>query len=578
MKKASFLIWIFSIAILSALSANADPGFNLVESHINATTNSGTALNPGFTVNNTGTTGLNINFSGLALSKGDDKIFISSLGNITNLANGSSQAQGFFIEIPKQQLNGLYTGTLAANSNASNSDTISFNINITPTHDAEAGFSELNLGAARLNSTHTRSFNLTNTGNANLTNVSFTFSESRANLKANKTNFVLQFNQTEPIEFNITVPELFSTGNVTLGNLKISSPSLTKELFTVKANVGGGLVIEDLDVFLTTRKSENGNDLDVPDGRKLNFGDKEAGPGSELRFNFNMENIFSNEENIDINDATILVTIIEIDDGEDIEGESSKFDINADSSQDIDVIVNIPYSVEEGTYDVLIESEGEDGNNNVHTTQMEVELEIGKETRDIGIIEASISPNRIKCSGSATVHSVTANLGRRAEEDVSLQIINVELGIDHMQRGIKLSEVPSDDDSRFSKSQTITPGKNAKDGTYAIELRAYILPGAVWETKKLDLAVEGCSEAKEQENAKENEETPKEEGISESPQTGGEEGQGKTSSEEGIPVLEPETTQEKTLMQQPLFVIALIVLNIAMIAGIALFAKSFFKK
>ena len=573
MKKKLFSMLIFLIAVLSALSASAEPAFNIVESHINATTGSGTTLNPSFKVNNTGTTNLNINFSGLTLSKGNDKIFISSLSNITNpnLANGSSQTQSFSIEIPKQQLNGLYTGTLTANSNASNSDTVSFNINVTPTYDAEVGFSEMSLGTARLNSTHSRSFNLTNKGNANLTNVSFAFSESGANLKASKTNFVLQFNQTEAIDFNITVPALFSTGNVTLGTLKINSPALTKDLFSIRANVGGGLEIEDLDVFLTTRKSESDSDLDVADGRKLNFGEEEAGPGSELRFNLNIENTFSNEEDIDINDATVLVTIMEIDDGDDIEEESSKFDVNADSSQEVNVIINIPYSVEEGAYDVLIEVEGEDDNNNVHTAQMEVELEIDRETRDVAITEASISPGRIKCSGSATVYSVITNLGRRAEEDVSFQIANEELGINYMQKSIELSEIPSDDDNSFSKSQTITPGTNAKDGTYPIELKVYIIEGAAWETKKLDLTIEGCGEAKEQEQPKEDEETPKEDEIVESQQTGekAEDGQGEASSGEEIPVLGPTTTTEVPLAKKPVFWVAIILLNLIIIGGVA---------
>jgi len=579
MKKPLFLTLVFSIAILSALSASADPGFNIVESHINITTGSETTLNPSFKANNTGTTRLNINFSGLTLSKGNDNIFIESLNNITNLANGSSQTQSFSIGIPKQQLNGVYIGTLTANSNASNSDTISFNINVTPTYDASVGFSEMELGSARLNSTHTRSFNITNRGNADLTNVSFAFSESGTNLRANKTNFVLQFNQTEAIEFNITVPELFSTGNITLGTLKISSPALTKDLFTINANVGGGLIIEDLDVYLTTRKSESDSDLDVPDGRKLNFGDEEAGPGSELRFNLNIENTFSDEEDIDINDATVLVTIMEIDDGEDIEEESSKFDVNADSSQEVDVIINIPYSVEEGSYDVLIEVKGEDDSNNVHTAQMEVEIEIDRETRDVAITEASISPGRIKCSGSAIIYAAITNLGRRAEDDTSFQIVNEELGIDYMQRGIKLSEVPSEDNNRFSKSQTITPGKNAKDGTYAIELKAYIIEGAAWETKNLDITIEGCGEKKEAPIIEEKENQSQTDVI-ESPQTGdmNDAGQGEISSGEEIPILEPETTEEKTLFQQPFFIIALAALNIAIIAGIAFFAKSFFKK
>ena len=118
------------------------------------------------------------------------------------------------------------------------------------------------------------------------------------------------------------------------------------------------MIIEDLDVFLSTRitrgsdgllRSETGNDLDISDGDKLNFGPVEVGPESEIRFNFNIENTFTDDEGIDISDITITVIILEIDDGDDLEEESDEFDLDAGENNDIDVYFDIHMSVIQGT-------------------------------------------------------------------------------------------------------------------------------------------------------------------------------------------------------------------------------------
>ncbi len=580
MKKSIFLAIAFLSAFLIAASASADPGFNFIGDFVNSTTGSAATITPSFTVNNTGTTGLNINFSGLALTKGIDLLEIGLINNISNLANGSSQLVSFSIEVQKQQNPGLYNGTLTANSNASNSDTISFRVNVTPTYDASASISEINLGTARLNTTFTKSFNITNTGNANITNASFTFTESQANFKASKENFVLPFNKTETIDFNITIPPEFSTGNVTIGTVRLSSPSKSNDLFKISADVGGGLIIEDLDVFLTTRKSESENHLDILDGDELRFGDEEAGPGSELRFNFNIENTFDKDEDIDIKDATILITIQEIDDGEDMEEESSQFEVNADTAQEVDVIVNIPLHVEEGNYDILIELSGEDDNGNTHTAEMQAELEISKDSTDIGIGEASINPSTIKCSGSATVSATLVNFGTRAQEDLGLQIINEELGVDFTEWGIGLSEDPFDDESEFSKTQRIEIPKGAKAGTYPIEIRAYITEGGVWERKNVNLNVVSCPESKEileeeENNAVEGGLKGTEQAINDNVQADSNE---TGSDKEEISVLQPDTSKELPLTQRAGFWAVIIAINIAAIGAIAFFVNSLSKR
>ena len=555
---------------LYVISVNAAPAFNIVEDSISITQQADSTASGSFAVNNTGTTNLDINFTGYTLTKGSDKLSIISLSNITNMGNGTSQSKTFSVEIPKQQSPGLYTGTLTVASSASITDTIAIRLNVTEKYDVSFAPSQIQLGSVSVNTTHTKTFNVTNTGNADLTNVTFDFSASGFNLKSNKTNFVLAFNKTEPITFNITIPASTSTGNATLGKVKIASTELTKELVTLLANVGGGLTIEDVDVFLTTRNSESGNDLDASDGRKLNFGDENAGPGSELRFNFNIQNVFTDNEDIDINDVTVTVTIQEIDEGEDIEEESTEFDMDAEADEEVNILIKIPLAVDAGLYGILIEAEGEDDNGNSHADEMRLKLDIDKEPRDVVVEQASLFPEKIKCSGTSTLTAAIRNIGSRKEERARLEIVNKDLGINYLKREITLEEDPFDEDNKFTQSLIVTVDKSMKPGIYPIEVKSYLQEDVIWETKTANLEVEACGTIAEEQQAEENEteELPEEANETEPVQITEEEEEETTESEE-VHVLGPTTTTEVPFTKKPLFWVGIILLNIIVIAAVA---------
>ena len=573
---------------LCIISINAAPGFNIVEDFANITQQADSTASGSFAVNNTGTTNLDINFTGYTLTKGSDKLNITSLSNITNRANGTSQSSTFSVIIPKQQSPGLYSGTLTATSNASTTDAIKVNLNVTEKYDVSFMPSQIELGSVSLNTTHTRTFNVTNTGNADLTNVTFDFSVNGFNLKSNKTNFVLPFDKTESISFNITIPASTSTGNVTLGKVKIVSTELTRELVTLLANVGGGLTIEDLDVFLTTRvkrssngilRSESGNDLDVTDGRKLNFGEENAGPGSDLRFNFNIQNAFTDNENIDINDVTVTVTIEEIDEGKDIEEESHEFDLDAEADEEVNIILKIPLAVDAGLYDILIEAEGEDDNGNTNTDRMRLKLDIDKEPREVIVEQASLFPEKIKCSGTSTLTATIRNIGSRIEDKAMIEIVNKDIGINFAKRNIELEEDPFDEDNKFTQSLIVTVDKSMKPGTYPIEVRSYLQEDALWEKKTANLEVESCGTVAE-EQPKENESS--EELPKETEETGAvqvSEGTEEEATEsEKVPVLGPTTTTEVPLTKKPGFWVAVVLLNLIVIGGVGFFVVKLIKK
>jgi len=572
-----FLIIAIFTLILYSISVSAQASFNIIEDSANATGGAGGSASGSFTINNTGTEDLNIEFTSDSLTRigGVEQLTISSL-NDKLLDNGTPpQTVTFSVEIPDaQQAPGLYTGTLTA-TNGSLFDTITINVNVTTTFSVSTNPSSImDIGSVTLNTTHIRTFNITNTGNDDIADVTFDFSNSVFNLKTNKTNFVLEFNSTETIQFNITIPATSSTGNLTLGTVKIVSTNLKTLLFDVKANVGGGLIIEDLDVFLTTRirrssdgilRSESGSHLDVLDGKRLNFDPENVGPKSELRFNFNIENTFTDDDDIDIDDITIKVTIEEIDDGDDLEEESNEFNLDSDSNEDIDVIIQIPLSVDTGLYDILIEVEGEDDNGNKHTVKMELTMDIDKESRDVIVSKASLFPEKIKCSRTSTLTATIKNIGNRLEDDAKIEIINIDLDINFVRSGIELEEDPFDSDNEYTKKITINVDKNTAAGTYPIEVRSYIQEESLWEVKTVNLVVEDCSKqgVREQEPEEEEEETTDQ---TETVETG-QEIEEEITEGEVIPVLQPTTTTEVPLLKKRGFWIVLIALNIILVAG-----------
>ncbi|MBI2208207.1 hypothetical protein HYU50_01825 [Candidatus Woesearchaeota archaeon] len=457
---------------------------------------------------------------------------------------------------------------------------------------------DIYLGTTALGTTKESSFTLTNNGDVNLSAIAFTFSKTGFNLGFNKTNFSLSSGASEDINFTITIPALTSTGNVTLGSVNLVSTELNQSpLFSIRADVVGGLIIEDLDVFLTTRpkyqtdgtiRSDNEADTEVNDGSKLDFGPADAGPGSELRFNFNIENTFEDSDDIDIRDATVLVTIEGIDDGEDIDEESEEFDVNSGQSTEADIFISIPLSVADGTYDIAIEVEGDDTNGNTHTATMNLEMAVKKEGRDIIVAEASLFPEKVICGGASTLTATIKNLGTRIEEDTGIGIANSDLGVNYLQKRIELSEEPFDEDNEFTKSITIATDKSTtKSGTYPIIIRSYIQDDVLWETKTVNLAVEQCSdgaaaEAPAGEAVEETNETETVEAVTEETQAATEETQEETTGSIAesvqVPVLKPETTTEIPLTKRAGFWAAVVLANIIVIGGIAYLAVKLYGK
>ncbi len=363
--------------------------------------------------------------------------------------------------------------------------------------------SSIDLGEVSRNQTVSGIFTIKNTGNVTLTNVT----PISGIADFNATGFNLTVNEESTIRFNLSVPSDSPTGNVTIGSIYFQSNEFESSSFPIKATVTGGLRIDDFDVILVMMNKRSRTHTDVTDGIKLDFGENyDIDPTSTLQFEFRIENEFMEEEDIEIQDISVLVTIKDIDDGEDIDEESNSFDLKPEDKENTVVILEIPLKVEEKDYDIEILVKGEDENGVEHKVEWDIEMRLEKETHDMYIASAYITKNKLSCSRVSSVKIRVINLGSRDEDEVKIEVKNAGIDLDFVKTGINLVEDPYDANNEYEKTVPMVVSSTVKAGTYPIDVNAYIKNTILLETRKVDLVIEDCHP-----NGEEIEEEPPEE-------------------------------------------------------------------
>jgi len=276
-------------------------------------------------------------------------------------------------------------------------------------------------------------------------------------------------------------PTLIQVGlnNVTVN---VSDVSLNEtQSFNITVTEGPKLQIKDLDV-----KVDGKTDKNLKDGDKIS---KEAKPGSKVIFDIEIENLFTKEEDLEIEDIEVEITIEDIDDGDDLDEDTKEFDIKPEKDKNIKIDFNIPWDVEEDIFDVIITIEGKDENNTNHEITFNLELEVEKENHEIMIIRSLLSPKTISCQRQISLNTEIVNTGADDEEDVTLEIVSSGLGISSLTDGIELDE--GTDDNRFSKLVTSSVSNDVLPGTYPITINTYY-DGKLSETETVNLDVQEC--------------------------------------------------------------------------------------
>ncbi len=247
------------------------------------------------------------------------------------------------------------------------------------------------------------------------------------------------------------------------------------------------------------------------DGNTLDFDEKidEIKPGDIVKFIGDIENLYSDadDEDIDLEDVKITITIESIDDegDEDLEEEEDAGDIDPEKDESFSIEFEIPEDVEAEEYDVIIIVEGDDSEGATHFIEWKlVTLEVEKDRHDIWITKASVSPSKVSCSRDIKVNVELKNQGTDEEDEVVLRIENSALDIDYEDTSIpEIDEGAYDEDTEYDKAYPFEIGDKVKAGTYPIKITVYYETDEHSDDQTIDLKVEKCEDEEEPEEDEE---------------------------------------------------------------------------
>ena len=286
----------------------------------------------------------------------------------------------------------------------------------------------------------------------------------------------------------VFIPEDAYGGVSTAGKIYVESNEKTDSL-TLKVETQSGLVFKDLDIGVD--EGEDKGIHDESDGYQV---DKDAAPGTEVEVTFELENTFSDSDDIDISSIEVEVTLEDMGDESEQSETVDVEDIDSgDDSESYTVIFDVPHQLEEGKYDLTFVVEGEDDNDAKHRFTKTYEINVVKENYALGFT-SDLIPEIVSCSRSAQLEIEVFNIGDRDVKNIDVTVKNTELDIDLKEEIDKLDKTWDDSDNNEKVTFTLDIPSDAEAKDYTFGITVYRDNKKETEASgKVILTVEDCS-------------------------------------------------------------------------------------
>ena len=251
---------------------------------------------------------------------------------------------------------------------------------------------------------------------------------------------------------------------------------------------GQNLQISNVDVKVSSKTLRN-----LSNGETIS---EEARPDHSVEFRVEVRNNFTRLQDIKIQDISVKTTIENIDNGEDLEIESGRFDLSADTEKKSFFTFVIPLEVRQDTYNVIIVAEGEDQDGTNERAEIKLKLEVDKDNNMLEIIKASLTPAEVSCNRKNVQLAATLlNIGNLDQDSVSLGISSQDLGLDIKDNIGTLFARPNEPESRFSKTYMFNVPKDLEAGNYPIALKVLYDDDRKSTENAVTLIVNSCAKA-----------------------------------------------------------------------------------
>ncbi len=279
------------------------------------------------------------------------------------------------------------------------------------------------------------------------------------------------------------------TAKTTVCTIKVSDGDTTKDstaAYTVTVEPTSMLEISKVEVVVDgdSHSRDEGDDFDVE-------------LGDSLEFVVTAKNLYTgdtDEEEVDIEDVNLEITIEGWDDGDDEEWDVDSSDIKYDKKDEITLSVgNVPFTIDDGAHTVTITLTGKDEETRVkYTSTWTIEMNVEKESEDIRVESYELSTDTVSCSRNIELSVTLVNAGTKDSDEIVFWGKGGLLGISPKQEEI---DIDSGETEEIEFSLTIPSTVVA--GTYELKMYTYFDEDSyddndISNLKTIQIKVEDC--------------------------------------------------------------------------------------
>ena len=410
----------------------------------------------------------------LAHSTGAPTLTAPSLSAVTTILASNTKSGTFSLTVPITKF-GTYTATLTATdaANSTNTDTASYTLIVSAVDRVEVtdyDDSDQLVIASEADDSASGTFSIKNTGSTTpvLSSSSFTYTAADFTdgdgdlITLNFTSIPATFGpgDTDSITVTASVDEDMDAG-IYEGTVTVTSGSGT-DTFLLEVRVqpevcedgivkDGDPVTPSLAFFdLSIEEPDDGDDFE---------------PGDTIKVEVEVSN-----DNDDDMDVVVVAFLYDADDDNElVSAESDPQTIKDGKKEDFILELDIPFTDvdEDNTYIIYVKAY-EDGDEDENCNEASKEISIEQPKHLVVVDDFTITPSSAKAGEIISFTVKAFNVGSSDESDVTVRVLNTELGLDMVSNEFELDEFDGKEDSAI-KRFTFTVPKDAQAQEYSIE-------------------------------------------------------------------------------------------------------------
>lgn len=351
--------------------------------------------------------------------------------------------------------------------------------------------SEVLLGGASAarDTFYTATFTVKNTGIDNATAISIVSSgvASKYNMTFSNVPGTLDPNASQVVTVSAYMPLSKNSASEKIGNIVASASNAGAATASVYMQAENKLEIYDADVDVEGKSEDIGCT-----GTSCSYSiDETAKPEDTVTVSLKFKNLFTDDEKIDIDNINIDAIIEGIDDGDDLEPEDNvnEFDLRYDSKVTKTLVFKLPSKIDEDTYDILIDVDGEDENSATHEIHWILHLDVEKDSHDLVVREITPAQLQSSCERILPLSLNVYNRGSSNENHVVVIIDNTQLGI-----ALK-DEFALDSDEDYTSFFNVVIPQNTLPATYNLLIKTYYDYNKQISIYSIPIVVTKCQQA-----------------------------------------------------------------------------------